>query len=300
MERALSAGGLTAPKRQANLIYLVDRVDAMAVPHYRDQCLLSATETIISRVKERSGEHFCPEFVEAFLDVANHQSFWLGLEDRSIRFFEDERLAEDPGCQLTMTELRQIAEIFAEVVDAKSVFTYEHSRGVARIAAQLAKDMGLASDERTAIEISGLLHDLGKLRIPDEILDKPEPLNPVERSIMNTHSYESFQILRRIKGLEDITEWAVAHHEEPGATGYPFGLDGEALPIESRILRVADIIQALVQDRPYRRGMSEEQTRDVLQDLIKKGKIDPKVGDLALRNLTSIMAIACKDTEGDD
>ena len=292
-------GGITggsAAKRQANLIYLVDRVDAMAVPHYRDQTLLSATESIKSKVKSRSGVYFCPDFVDAFLDVARHEAFWLGLDDRSIRIFEEERLSDDQGCQLSLEDLKEIAEIFAEVVDAKSVFTYEHSRGVARIASFLAKQLGLSPENRTAIEISGLLHDLGKLRIPDEILDKPGPLNEMERSIMNTHSYETFQILRRIKGLEEITHWACAHHEEPGATGYPFGLKGETLPIESRILRVADIIQAIVQDRPYRRGMSEEQTQGVLEDLISRQKIDAEVGQMAIRNLKPIMDIACHDT----
>ena len=113
---------------------------------------------------------------------------------------------------------------------------------------------------------------------------------------MNAHSYETFQILRRIKGLEEITDWASAHHEEPGATGYPFGLKGETLPIESRILRVSDIIQAVVQDRPYRRGMSEQQTQSVLEDLISREKIDRDVGQMAIRNLKPIMEIACHDT----
>lgn len=293
---------------QANLIYMVDRIDALSISHHADQTLLSATPEIRKVIDERANSYFCPLFVQAFLDVSKHEAFWLGLDERSIRFFEQERLEDPSGCEIEAKDFKGLAEIFAEVVDAKSVFTFQHSKGVAKVAGVLARKLGLPEDRCEAIEVSGLLHDIGKLRVPDEILDKPGPLDRFERSIMNTHSYETFQLLRRIQGLEDIARWAAFHHEEPGASGYPFGLEGETLPMEARILRVADIIQAVAQDRPYRRGMTKEQTAILLKGLLEDNKIDPTVGRMALSSLEDLMVAAlvtpppmsrvASDTEG--
>ncbi|WP_230369877.1 HD-GYP domain-containing protein [Paludibacterium denitrificans] len=142
-----------------------------------------------------------------------------------------------------MSELKQLAEIFSRIVDAKSPFTAQHSLGVSQLARFLAERMGVSRRIATNWKFVSLLHDLGKLRVPDEILDKPAKLDPNERWVINTHSFETFQILRNIKGFEEIAPWAAYHHEEPGGTGYPFHLHGETLPLEARILRVSDIFQ---------------------------------------------------------
>ena len=97
-----------------------------------------------------------------------------------------------------------MAEMFSRIVDAKSPFTAEHSLGVARLARFMAERLGVDAINCDKIEIAGLLHDLGKLRVPDEILDKPRGLDERERKIMNAHSFETFQILRHIKGFEEI------------------------------------------------------------------------------------------------
>ena len=113
-------------------------------------------------------------------------------------------------------------------MDAKSPFTAEHSVGVSRLARFLAERLGVSIENCEKLEIAGLLHDLGKLRVPDEILEKPGRLDKRERKIINTHSYETFQILRNIRGFEEITRWAAYHHEEPDGSGYPFHLKADA------------------------------------------------------------------------
>ncbi len=142
----------------------------------------------------------------------------------------------------------------------------------------IAKELAVLSnlDEIVChkLEIAGYLHDIGKLMTPDNILQKPGPLNELERSIMNQHSYETYEILRHIKGLEDIAIWASYHHEGLNGTGYPFHPHQQKLSIECRIISVADIFQALVQDRPYREGCTLEKTIEILDQNVKKGILD--------------------------
>jgi putative nucleotidyltransferase with HDIG domain len=160
----------------------------------------------------------------------------------------------------TPDELYRLGEIFARIVDAKSPFTAEHSVGVARLARYLGERLGLEAGHVDRLEIAALLHDLGKLRVPDEILDKPGRLDARERKIINAHSFETFRILRGIRGFEEIALWAACHHEEPDGSGYP-STSTPPRRLEARILRVADIFQAMVQSAPTGRGWTTRRWR---------------------------------------
>jgi HD-GYP domain-containing protein (c-di-GMP phosphodiesterase class II) len=109
---------------------------------------------------------------------------------------------------------------------------------------------------------------------------------------MNAHSFETFQILRKIDGFEDIAIWAAYHHEEPGGSGYPFHVPEAGLSLEARILRVADILQAVAQDRPYRAGMSEDEIRGLLQELTAQNKLDAAVVAVVLSNMGACLDAA--------
>jgi putative nucleotidyltransferase with HDIG domain len=188
--------------------------------------------------------------------------------------FTHERLAA-LDCSMTMVELQEMAKIFANAVDAKSPFTYQHSLGVASLASYLAGQMGLDDSTQQRIYLAGLLHDLGKLDMEDEVLDKQGPLDAQEREKMNRHSFVSLMILRRIKGMEDIALWASQHHEKLNGGGYPSRETD--LPMESRILAVADIVQALAQNRPYREGLPMTKILSILDDMTDKGELDKAV-----------------------
>ena len=278
--------------RRANLIYLVDRVDAMAAPHYADGSLLLHVPRIREQLAAHANSYFSPELVDGFLGASRAEAFWLNLEARGIQAYLADMLAQGEPYVASVPELKQLATIFSRIVDAKSPFTAQHSLGVARLARFLAERLGIAADNCDKIEIAGLLHDIGKLRVADEILDKPAKLDERERALMNAHSFETFQILRLIPGFEEIARWAAYHHEQPDGDGYPFHLPGETLALEARILRVADIFQAMVQDRPYRTGLSADAVSEFMLELAGRGDVDAQIAAVALADLPAALAAA--------
>jgi putative nucleotidyltransferase with HDIG domain len=278
--------------RWANLIYLVDRVDALAAQHYANGNLLMQTQRIREQIAGRSGTNFAPELVEIFLAASRSEAFWLNLEARGIQAYLADMLAQSQPYVATVQELKQLATIFSRIVDAKSPFTAEHSLGVARLARFLAEKLGVSAENCDKIEIAGLLHDIGKLRVPDEILDKPAKLDERERKVMNAHSFETYQILHTVPGFEEIAPWAAYHHEEPGGTGYPFRLRAEHLDLEARILRVADIFQAMVQDRPYRQGLSAAEVLGFMRELVARGSVEADIAAVVEADIDGAMAAA--------
>lgn len=278
--------------RHANLTFLVDRVDALAAPHYADGSLLENTARIRAMIATGTGGMFAPELVDLFMIASRSEAFWLTLEPRGIQAYLADVLEQGEPYAASVAELKQLATIFSRIVDAKSPFTAEHSLGVARLSRFIAERMGVSPGNCDKIEIAGLLHDIGKLRVPDAILDKPARLDDHERKVMNTHSFETFQILRLIPGFGEIAPWAAYHHEEPDGSGYPFHLPGASLPLEARILRIADIFQALAQDRPYRGGMPAAQVRQVLEDLVKAGRAEAGIVEVVTADMGAAMSAA--------
>jgi putative nucleotidyltransferase with HDIG domain len=291
-DRMLADGVDPEVRIAANLILLVDRVDAMAAPYYAGGKVLQHRAGIRQEIAQRAGSYFDPVLVEAFLTVSSHEAFWLYLEPSALKGYLDDMLATGRPIVASHAEMLQLTRIFSTIVDAKSRFTASHSQGVAAVARRLGERMGLSEERCDELEMAGLLHDLGKLRVPDKILDKPGPMDDNERMVMNTHSFETMQILRQIRGFESIAAWAADHHEAPGGTGYPHGLDGAALPLEARILRLADIFQAMVQDRPYRKGLGPEAVAEFMREQQRLGRIDGPLTEVLLENLGEMTAAA--------
>jgi putative nucleotidyltransferase with HDIG domain len=288
----LPASEVTAQQAQeANLIFLVDRVDALAAPYYGSG-LFDHVGEVREHIRANAGSYFSPELVDIFLEASAAEAFWLLLEPRSIQNYQHDLLSHGTSYQPTFGELKQLSVIFSHIVDAKSPFTAYHSLGVARLARFLAERAGVSRENCDKLELAGLLHDLGKLRIPDEILDKPGKLDTHERLVMNTHSFETYQILRSIAGFEEIALWAAYHHEEPGGKGYPFHVHEKDLSIEARILRVADIFQAMAQDRPYRAGWPADKVLGLLKELANEERLDKSLVALVEDNLEQVMATA--------
>lgn len=280
-------------KLASNLIYLVDRVDALRVNLLQQhKNLPDMVAEIRQTIASYRDSHFSPELVDCFLLVTSKDAFWLNLEPLNL---VGKLQQIDSQCKQVLSDyddLRKLSRIFAHIVDAKSDFTFAHSLGVAQLARHLSELTELPPHRTAMIEIAALLHDLGKLGVPDEILDKPTPLSAEETRIMHRHSYETYRILQHIKGLEQIAEWAGNHHETLLGDGYPFGHEHTELTIEARIIAVADIFQALAQDRPYRRALSVMEIVEILQGMATEGRIDNDLVNLVANNLDSCYCAA--------
>lgn len=276
----------------ANLIYLVDRVDMLAAHYYAGSppIMLHARE-ISQRIARYTGDFFAPEWVEAFREASAQEAFWLRQTPENIA----QQVLETPQAEEGVLDLKQLhsfAVLIAHIVDAKSPFTAQHSLGVARLSKFLGELAGLSTAKIDRLEIAGLLHDIGKLQIPDEILEKPAKLDPNERTVMNSHSFMTWQILQPIEGIEEIARWAAYHHESLNGVGYPFHLHGEQIPYEARIIRVADVYQAMAQKRPYRDTTPPAEILALLRKMVAAGEIDGSLVDLVEANLERFHATA--------
>lgn len=271
----------------SNLIYLSDRADALIAQHGGSD-ILRTRHTVLDNIKKYRGVFFDTRLTDTFLDVANSEYFWLMLDSRHLgRFIMGMEQKSKPQ-DVDRNTFLEMAIIFAEIVDAKSSFTVKHSLGVARLAKFIGSLVGFSDDKLGMLEVAGLLHDLGKLNVPDEILEKPGPLTEEERMIMMRHSFESYQILSRISGFEQIAQWAAFHHESLAGTGYPFRKDKKGLSLEARTVAVADVFQALAQNRPYRDLLPPEKIFIIMDNKVAEGTLDPQ-----LVALTKIHAEQC-------
>ena len=270
-------------QENANLIYLVDRVDALRVQI--GDANMQERDEIGKIVAKYAGSMFSPGLVDTYLECAQTDSFWFYMEAEPLNGYFDEWIEKGGSEEVSFECLKNIATMFADVVDAKSTFTAEHSYSVASVAKCLSRLMGLSQKQEETIVLAALLHDLGKLRVADAILYKPGPLNEEERHAMNRHGFDSQMILRKISGMKEISRIASLHHEHLDASGYPYHLRSEQIPIEVRVLTVADIFQALIQDRPYRSGLSAQEALEILEKMGSEGKIDSEVVACVAANL---------------
>ncbi|KAA5545518.1 HD-GYP domain-containing protein [Roseiconus nitratireducens] len=193
--------------------------------------------------------------------------------------------------------LRQKEELFTDVIralvnaiEARDPYTCGHSERVACFARLLASHLGFTSSECERLYLTGLLHDVGKIAIPDVVLRKPTKLNDQERAIIETHTDYGWRILHELDALQHVLPGVLYHHEHWDGRGYPDKLAGENIPIDGRILAVCDAFDAMTSDRPYRSGMSVTRCLQIMQE--GAGTIwDPALIDLFLEHLEEILEI---------
>ena len=168
-----------------------------------------------------------------------------------------------------------------QMLDLKDLNTGVHSTRLAEWAVRIGRELGLDDARLEDIEVAALLHDAGKVGVPDAILKKAGPLDPGEWRIMKMHPEFSWAVLRLVPGLERASLFALHHHEKYDGSGYPSGLRGREIPIGARIVSVIDAFDAMVAERPYKHGLP---TEEALRRLVKDSKthFDPDVVDIFL------------------
>ncbi|MCL4166667.1 UNVERIFIED_CONTAM: hypothetical protein GTU68_051330, partial [Idotea baltica] len=227
------------------------------------------TSAAITEIRNRSGAWFDPDIVKAFDEVACEAQFWEALSAPDLK---TQILSLEPaGVQQFVDEdyLDEIAEAFAQVVDAKSPFTSGHSERVTVFADLIAAELDYSPDQRRLLRRGALLHDIGKLGVSNSVLDKPGKLNDEEFDAIKMHPVYSRYILAKVSIFQDIAPIAGGHHEKLNGRGYPDGLKGDEINLDTRIVTVADIFDALTADRPYRSSMPESKALEIMDDMAR-------------------------------
>lgn len=273
--------------RGSHLLYLADRI-AVLVPG--DRFALGSARAICDTVAGRAGSHFVPEFTEAARRLAGRDYVWLEISSGAAEHVLRRELAGRDEV-FGLDGLIAFARVICRVIDFKSEFTATHSRGVVATASRLARTIGFDDGECMRIEAAAYLHDIGKLAVPLEILEKPARLDEEEWPVMRSHVYYSYQALEAVEALREITPWSALHHERLNASGYPFGYDEEQIPLGARVIAVADVFTGITEDRPYRKGMLRGQAQAVLEDMVERNELDGYLVETLLIHYEDLNAI---------
>jgi putative nucleotidyltransferase with HDIG domain len=228
--------------------------------------ITSGREAALREVRKRAGTWFDPALAGVFQEIARDEFFWAALESSAI---EAKVFALDPDSRRTDVSdelLDDIADGFAQVVDAKSPFTSGHSKRVALYTDMIASELGMEPARKRWLVRGALLHDIGKLGISNEILDKPGKLDDEEWQSMRGHPVLGERILSKIGAFAGIASIARNHHEKLNGRGYPNGIGADELDLETRIVTVADIFDALSADRPYRSAMPTSKALAIMRE----------------------------------
>ncbi len=220
-------------------------------------------EAAVHMARKRSGRWFDPALVRAFRSIARNPSLWEDVENANRRVLDLE--PAQTVLPAGETTIDNICLAFADVIDAKSPFTYRHSTGVAGAAVAIARTLALGEPEVTLIRRAALLHDIGKLSVSNAILEKPDKLTAAEWDIVRKHPRYSHEILKRIPGFGELSEIAASHHEKLDGSGYFRQMTAAQLSLPARILVVADMYDALAARRPYRDALPREKVLGILR-----------------------------------
>ena len=218
--------------------------------------------------ESRAGGWFDPRLAAAFARVAARPAFWETLRSEHL---QQEIFAFEPAQRSAFVDedyLDDIAAAFAQVINSKSPYTSGHSERVTLFTDLIAERMGLAGERRRWLKRAALLHDIGKLGVSNSILDKPGKLDDAEWEAMKQHAAHSETILSRIAAFGDLAGVAGAHHERLDGKGYPRGLAGEEIALETRIITCADIFDALTAERPYRAAMPVSKALGIMSEMV--------------------------------
>jgi HD-GYP domain-containing protein (c-di-GMP phosphodiesterase class II) len=272
---------------EAELITIADSIDAA---HHLQRLSPEGLPAIRGIIVEETGKRYGKDAAAAMLEILDRPTV-LSLKDDVIGQTASEALP--PWTVDIQTEtIFGLAGFVARIIDYKSIFTRRHSTQIANKAYFMGNYYGYGPRETAELYLAASLHDLGKLAIPSDILEKPGKLSAEEFEIIKGHARLTWELLNDIEGFETICRWASEHHEKLDGSGYPFGKKAHELDFNSRLLACLDIYQAISEERPYHPGRNHGDTMPILCEMADTGKID---GDIVKDLNVALAAYDGKD-----
>jgi len=259
----------------AQIISLADTVDNLF--HFENISVLNRAK-ISQFINDNIDKSYSKTLVENFNTLASKTSFWLDLQSVNLEQKILDRLQSNI-IDIEYKDLINLSAVFSKIVDSNSSFTARHSSGLSDKVEKMANFYNYEYEKVSKLIVAANLHDLGKLAIPNSILEKNGKLTHEEFETIKSHTYYTRQALEKISGFEEIVNWAANHHEKLNGQGYPYGISAEQLSFEERLMTCLDIYQALTEDRPYRLGMTHKDTMEILYEQGSKGYIDSDIVD---------------------
>ena len=227
--------------------------------------------------------------IKAAIEVALHRKYMERQLRKAEEEYRSERKQAEEELRHSYAQIRRTLDgtihAWVSAIEVRDAYTAGHQRGVTQLACAIAREMGLPEEQIEGIRVAGLIHDIGKLNVPLEVLSKPIELNELERGMIKAHPQVGYDVLKTVEFPWPVAEIVLQHHERLDGSGYPQGLSGEKIILEARILAVADVVKAMSSHRPHRpaRGLDKaleeiSQNRGVLYD--------PQVIDACLKLFT--------------
>ena len=257
---------------KSQIVHLADTIDVI-------WNIMTVTEEDFKEMREKINSLSGIMFSEKSVELFNKAVTYNNLHDLRMKSSEEalRELLPETEAEYTDIEIHNIAKFFAGIVDCKSSFTRSHCIGVAERAEKMTKYYGFPDDKAIRYYLAAALHDIGKLVIQNDILEKRGKLDAAEYANIKTHAMATRELIRDIEGFEDITEWASNHHEKLDGSGYPYGKTAEELTLEDRLMACLDIYQALTELRPYKTPISHKMAMEIMYKMAEDNEIDKNI-----------------------
>lgn len=235
-------------------------------------------------------EIFNPIIINTFKNMLEKEYVLLDYFNKDFDNIISKKIKIE-GYYIVDEEIIDFAKALANIIDNRSNFTYRHSVGIAELVKKITREMKYDNEIINKMYIAALLHDIGKLMVDNDIIEKPGRLTLEERYEVNKHTYYTRWILEQIDGFEEITEYASNHHEKLNGKGYPLQLKGDEIGTLERIMSICDVYQALTEERPYRDNISVDKVWEIIYNMGNNNELDI---DLIIR-IEKIINIKCQD-----
>jgi len=225
-----------------------------------------------------------PKIEHAIDQLRNCDYFWYTLDSRN-HLITVSKNSPAKNTLIPPSDFLEATSLIGYVIDTFSGFTHMHSHSVGDISNLIAVNLGFSSNEATLVHSAGFLHDVGKLCVPSNLLEKKGPLSNPEYMLVKQHSFSTMEMFENSPSLKKIGIWASQHHERLDGSGYPYGLTQDELEFESKIIMVADIFTAMIEPRPYKKSKKPLEAIGELKTIAKQGKISSAIVAVLEKNL---------------